>query len=289
VTIDGLGFPGIEATMKRMLVAFLTIGFLLQVAVTDRAADKMIQPVGNNLAFDRDTFQADYDVVWQTTLRVLSDYQFQFSLKDKPSGKIETGYLIFSRHPQLSKLTNGVKAFGIPPKLFLKKWQDGRIKVRVELRGLPDNSAQVVIQPEIQGLASSLFDDTAVTGEWRECKSNGKFEFELFNEIATQLKRANPAPPSPPLDVSNPSTVLASSKDRQEETFGTSNLLVQSAPEGAEIYLNGRLVGMTPSRISVAAGQYRVVLRKQGFKEYHKEFVILQNSDLTVSKELDQE
>jgi hypothetical protein len=46
---------------------------------------------------------------------------------------------------------------------------------------------------------------------------------------------------------------------------------------------------MTPSRISVAAGRYRVVLRKQGFKEYQKEFVILQNSDLTVSTELDQE
>jgi len=275
--------------MKRLFVRFLTLGALLQVATVDQLADKIIQPVGSNRPFDRDIFQADYDAVWQTVLRVLSDYQFQFSLKDKPSGKIETGYIIFSRHPQLSKLAAGVKAFGITPKLFLKKWQDGRIKVRVELKGLPDHSAQVIIWPEIQGFASSLFDDTAVTGEWPDCKSNGKFEFELFNEIATQLKRTNQTPPTLPRVTSNSDATLEDFKGGHKEAVGSSNLLVQSAPEGAEIYLNDKLVGMTPSRISLAAGQYRVVLRKYGFKEYQKEFVILQNSDLTVSKELDQE
>jgi hypothetical protein len=186
-------------------------------------------------------------------------------------------------------LTAGVKAYGITPKLFLKKWQDGRIKLRLELKGLPEHSAQVIIWPEIQGFASSLFDDTAVTGEWRDCKSNGKFEFELFNEIATQLKRTNQIAPTVPLVTSNSEATLEGFKAGQKEAAGSSNLLVQSAPEGAEIYLNDQLVGMTPSRISLAAGQYRVVLRKLGFKEYQREFVILQNSDLTVSKELDHE
>jgi PEGA domain len=278
-----------EVVMKKLFVGFFTVGAVLQVAVADRPADKMIHPVGSDRPFDRDTFQADYDLVWQTVLRVLSDYQFQFSLKDKPSGRIQTGYLILSRHPQFSKLTTGVKAFGKTPKLFLKKWQDGRIKVHVEVKGLPANSAQVIIQPQIQGFASTRLDDTAVTGEWHDCKSNGKFEFELFNEIATQLKRATEEPPSPPLPASSSSTALENAKNKQKETIRFSNLLVQSAPEGAEIYLDDKLVGMTPSRISLAAGQYKVVLRKQGFKEYQREFVILQNSDLTVSTELDQE
>ena len=97
--------------------------------------------------------------------------------------------MIFSRHPEFSKLSNGVKSLAKTPRVFLKKWLDGRIKIFAEVRRLSQNSTEVVLRPDIYGFVSTLTDDTGVTGEWRQCTSNGNFEFELFNELATGLRK----------------------------------------------------------------------------------------------------
>jgi len=265
----------------RIMATFLVFWIGLACAIVYGGMDT---PVVRSLSFDRATFQADYDHVWQAVFNLLSEYQFQFARKDKAAGQIETGYIIFSRNPRFSKLGNGVKAFGNPPRTFLRKWQDGRIKVFAELRRLPDY-IQVIIRPDIEGFASVRLDDTAVTGEWRPCKSNGRFEFKFLSEVATKLKEEQAMGPA----AAAGSTVLGSaaqgSKAQPKEV--ASNLFFQSNPEGAEIHLNNKLVGTTPSRISLAAGEYKVVFRKPGYKDYQREFIILGSSDVTIATELE--
>jgi PEGA domain len=75
--------------------------------------------------------------------------------------------------------------------------------------------------------------------------------------------------------------------DNSSSRQGSSNLFVNSVPEGAEILLDNVLVGMTPARLTIASGSHRVVFRKPGFQDYQREFTALKDSDLTVSAEME--
>jgi len=250
---------------------------------------KIARPVDTEKSFERSTFQADEHKVWTLLFRILTHHGFDFLINDKDLGRIETNYVVFSRHPQFSKLSNGVKSLAKTPRLFLKKWLDGRIKIFAEVRRLSQNSTEVVLRPDIYGFVSTLSDDSGVTGEWRQCTSNGKFEFELFNELATGLRKEgsmNPvevtqAPPKPA------GTGAAAVTDTSVSREGSSNLVLSSITEGAEILLDNVLVGMTPSRLTIPAGSHRVIFRKQGFKDYEREFIALKDSDLTVAAEME--
>ena len=71
----------------------------------------------------------------------------------------------------------------------MKKWEDGKMKIYAEVHRVSDESTQLMLRPEIYGFSSTFLDDSSISGEWRLCQSNGKFEFEVFNEIATRLQK----------------------------------------------------------------------------------------------------
>ena len=270
----------------KVWVATLAVGLAFTVVV--KSSDKeMVRPVGDNQSFDRATFQAEYDHVWKVVSNLLSEYQFEFVRKDRNLGKIETGYLIFSKNLRLSKLPNGVKSYGNPPKAFLRKWSDGRIKLFAQINRLPDGATQLILHPDLQGFAATRGDDTGVTGEWRQCPSNGKFEFELFNDVATELRK--PQADNLEQPTSSGSEAETPARPSGKDDRGNSDVIFQSSPEGAEIYLNDKLIGMTPTRLSLRPGEYRVSFRKAGYKEYQREFVLFSRSDVTVAKEMDKE
>ncbi len=244
----------------------------------------MVPPVDSDKSMDRSTFQADYDQVWQSLDDLLVEYGFKFKIREKSLGKIETGYVIFSHNRHFSKVSSGFKAFVIPPRGMMKKWEDGKMKIYAEVHRVSEESTQLMLRPEIYGFSSTFFDDSSISGEWRLCQSNGKFEFEVFNEIATRLQKksmlgnSGESATKPTEEVSEAAATTAAGE--------TSNVLVDSAPEGAEILLNNQLVGMTPSRLTLKPGKYQVILRKSRYKKYIRQFVVIQGSDLTISVEL---
>jgi hypothetical protein len=278
--------------MTQKLSVMLSLAVVWAGLQTNLAVDnkEVVQPVSDSQASDRATFEADYDRVWQVVCNLLSEYRFEFARKDKNTGQIETGYVVLSKHPTFSKLSSGVRTFAIPPKAFLRKWSDGRIKVVAQISRLSDASTLVVLRPDIQGFAATRGDDTGVTGEWRECHSNGKFEFELLNQVATELQKsqyhvANPPASAGPEDKKE----VAKEKEPKKVEPGNSDVIFQSVPEGAEIYLNDKLIGMTPTRLSLSAGEYKIKFHKTGYKEFQKEFVLFPHSDITVATEMDKE
>jgi hypothetical protein len=273
--------------MKRIFVLIL-FGWLIANSALwgddSSSQSRIVPPVDTDKSIDRTTFQAGFDEVWRMLLDLLTEFGFKFQIRDKSQGRLETDYVTFSLSPHFSEISNGVKTFAKPPRAFLKKWDDGKMKIVARVTRGSDGLIQMVLRPEIYGLSSTFKDDSSVTGEWRQCQSNGKFEFEVFNEIATRLQKksrpVNPggAPAKPPEEASEaPSTGV---------TGETSNVLVSSLPEGAEILVNNELVGMTPSRLVLKAGKYQVILRKNGYKKFIRQIVVKQGSDLTFSAEL---
>ncbi|WP_168442655.1 PEGA domain-containing protein [Pontiella desulfatans] len=64
---------------------------------------------------------------------------------------------------------------------------------------------------------------------------------------------------------------------------------VGSAPEGAEIYLNGTKAGETPKRIvHLAPGAYTVELRKQGYERAYQTIALLEGREVDMDLELKQ-
>lgn len=274
---------------KLIILATLLINAGLSNLGLGQERGKIARPVDSEKSFERSTFQADQHQVYTLLFKILTKHGFDFIVKDKNLGRIETTYVVFSRHPEFSKLSNGVKSLARPPRLFLRKWMDGRIKIFAEVRRLSQKSTEVVLRPDIYGFASTLSDDSSVTGEWRQCTSNGKFEFELFNELATGLRKEGSMNPPEVTEVQpQPATPRSVQPlDKPSGLQGSSSLVLSSVPEGAEILLDDVLVGMTPSRITVPAGPHRVIFRKAGFKDYQRQFTALKDSDLTVSAEMD--
>jgi hypothetical protein len=271
---------------QKLLLITVSVVFLFPTYFKAEEKEKIALPVDSTRSFERSTFQADYDRVWQVLSKILADRGFQFEIKDKALGRIETDYIIFSRHPQFSKLNNGVRSLAKTPRLFLRKWLDGRIKLFATVRRLAQRDTEVLLRPDIYGFASTLTDDSGVTGEWRQCTSNGKFEFELFNELATLLKRDGSTNAPEVTEVLGPSPVISHSVSGAE---ASSNVVLSSVPEAAEILLNDQLVGMTPSRLNIVPGTHKVVFRKKGYKDYQREFVVLKNSDLTITAGLEKD
>jgi|GEM_PF-1660312 hypothetical protein len=247
---------------------------------------KIARPVDSALSFESSTFQADYDRVWYLLSKILTDDGFDLTTKDRILGRIETGYVTFSRNPRFSRLKGGVKSLAKTPRLFLRKWVDGRMKVFAEVHRLSQDNTKIVLRPDIYGFACTLTDDSSVSGEWRQCESNGKFEFELFNQLATLLGEEKSAIPPEVRQGPEPAQLTPVTSARLE---GSSTLVLNSVPDGAEILLDNRLVGMTPSRLTVSPGSHKVVFRKKGYKAYEREVAILKDSALTITTELEKQ
>jgi PEGA domain-containing protein len=282
------GVPTHQASFMKRIFIFILFACLTTThsfqGDESSSQSKMVPPVDSDKSMDRSTFQAEYDRVWQTLDELLVEYGFKFKIREKPLGKIETGFVIFSHNSHFSKISNGFKAFVIPPKGMMKKWEDGKIKIYAEVHRVSDESTQLMLRPEIYGFSSTFLDDSSISGEWRLCQSNGKLEFEMFNEIATRLQKKSMMENSgesgkePTKEVSATASTTVAGE--------TSTVLVDSAPEGAEILLNNQLVGMTPSRLILKPGKYQVILQKSRYKKYIRQFVVIQGSDLTISVEL---
>jgi S1-C subfamily serine protease len=68
---------------------------------------------------------------------------------------------------------------------------------------------------------------------------------------------------------------------------GVGNLRIDSDPAGAEIYIDGKFVGQTPSTIPMAAGAHQILLRASGKKDWHREMEVLKDGDVTLHPVLD--
>jgi hypothetical protein len=60
------------------------------------------------------------------------------------------------------------------------------------------------------------------------------------------------------------------------------SVAIASDPAGAEIYVDGKFVGQTPSTIHLASGAHRVEVKFQGKQAWTRDLEVLKDSQLTL-------
>jgi PEGA domain-containing protein len=85
-----------------------------------------------------------------------------------------------------------------------------------------------------------------------------------------------------------PHAVAASSNDSDSQSE-MGRVSVKSDPVGAEIFVDGKLVGQTPSIIPLAAGPHNVVVKSPRRKDWQLELSVLRDSQLTLHSLLELE
>jgi serine protease Do len=63
---------------------------------------------------------------------------------------------------------------------------------------------------------------------------------------------------------------------------GTGSVSVMSESMGAEIYIDGKFVGQTPSTIPLTTGTHRVVVKLTGRRDWERELEVMKDSQLTL-------
>jgi len=91
-----------------------------------------------------------------------------------------------------------------------------------------------------------------------------------------------PAPATAPVAAS-PAPAPARVAAQQAPAPGSIQCSFSSTPSGAEITLDGKYVGSTPSEIAVSTGTHVVSFSLPGFAEWKRDLTVIPGSQLTVS------
>jgi hypothetical protein len=69
----------------------------------------------------------------------------------------------------------------------------------------------------------------------------------------------------------------------------TSHVKIQSDPSGAEIYLDGQMVGSTPSTLMIPSGSHTFRVHASGHPDWTRQVTILSGSEITLSANFDKD
>jgi hypothetical protein len=82
-------------------------------------------------------------------------------------------------------------------------------------------------------------------------------------------------------------TSQAASESGVSATVIEGSIAIKSEPDAAEITIDGKFVGTTPSTIQLKPGDHTVLIEKTGFKSWQKTISVTAGSSVTLSATLD--
>ncbi|MGA8143284.1 MAG: PEGA domain-containing protein [Candidatus Acidiferrales bacterium] len=104
------------------------------------------------------------------------------------------------------------------------------------------------------------------------------FDFKL--EAISEAKGSSPATPSAKTGPGGEPSGALVRASLDAARAAASNVTFASDPSGAEIYIDGKFVGQTPSTISMQPGSHVVVLRASGRKNWQRDLDVLKDSQV---------
>jgi hypothetical protein len=113
----------------------------------------------------------------------------------------------------------------------------------------------------------------------------GKMRNQLYvfadepSEFIANTKRSEPVP----APAENAGSDVDAAESSSRVTTATVKCSLTSTPAGADVILDGRYVGSTPSVVGVTPGSHVVVLEMAGFEEWKRDLAVTSESDLTVN------
>ncbi len=108
----------------------------------------------------------------------------------------------------------------------------------------------------------------------------GEFTAYVNGDMKLDLAKFHPAEAAP-----QPGQTADGPEQSASTTFA--KLQVESNPPGADIEVDGRFVGSTPSEVQVAEGDHTVVVKKSGFKNWERKLKASAGSSVRIGAELE--
>lgn len=142
--------------------------------------------------------------------------------------------------------------------------------------------------PQQIALTAGPFEWVAVTG-----KHHGNYFLLKSDHFALKLEPAalttnETWPGDDRVGPIHPRKVAASLVPEGDKPRGAGSVAIASDPTGAEIYVDGKFAGQTPSKILLATGSHRVELRASGMKNWERDLEVTKDSELTLHPVLEQ-
>lgn len=100
--------------------------------------------------------------------------------------------------------------------------------------------------------------------------------YSAFVSGDTKLDQAKLRPAS----TQQPSSVTAANSEG-------SSIVVNSTPAGADIKIDGKFIGSTPSTVKLAPGEHTVLIEKPGFQSWQRTLSVTDNGSVTVDATLE--
>lgn len=72
----------------------------------------------------------------------------------------------------------------------------------------------------------------------------------------------------------------------ERNAVATAGVKISSDPSGAEVYVDGNLVGSTPSSLQLVPGIHAIIVKSSGYQEWRRDLNVLPGSDLTLNAAL---
>jgi PEGA domain len=132
-------------------------------------------------------------------------------------------------------------------------------------------------------LTNGPFDWVAVTGRRRG--SYFLLKAELFEIKLEAITLGNVGQPPETVGKEGPMRPPSAGMLRENEQKTSSesgSVAIASEPPDADIYIDGKFVGQTPSTVRLAAGAHRVEVRAQGKQTWQRDLDVLKDSQLTL-------
>ena len=71
------------------------------------------------------------------------------------------------------------------------------------------------------------------------------------------------------------------------QAVASSSVVVKSTPDGADITVDGKYVGSTPSTLKLAPGDHMISVEKPGFKSWRRTVTLASGSEITLDATLE--
>jgi PEGA domain len=134
------------------------------------------------------------------------------------------------------------------------------------------------------GAAAAVAAQPAVAAPRQSSASTSSSSTSVSSSVAIQPAPASPAP-TQPASAPTVGAVQATLPEKVEKV----KCHFSSTPAGADIMLDGKYVGSTPSEIELGTGTHVVIFSLVGFGEWKRELTVLAGSELNVSALLQKE
>ncbi len=113
-------------------------------------------------------------------------------------------------------------------------------------------------------------------GKEYEVYVDGSFTVEASDAIAAApaLPAPNPAAATAPAPTATPAAPAATAPTAADMTLAPSSVEFGSTPDGAEIVIDGNVVGNTPSTLRLTPGHHSIEIRMGGYRTWSRMMVV---------------